>query len=177
MQIRVTDISSKLDVEIQGNEPWLDRVVKDLQEVNDAPQTSITGKILLQRDTAGFIYCTGHVKHTPTLACSRCGSPVAWPLEAEIRATWRPPFESHVPGEIALTTEDLDTYFIEKGCIDIEMMVNDALQCALPSQVQATTENPHECLADSTYPNDTKVYGEQDEPKRPSPFDVLKNLV
>lgn len=176
MLIRVADIYPTLSITIQGDEPWLAEMERNLQESDAPPASKITGVIHLRKDSAGFVYGTGNVKHAPILSCSRCAKEIPWPLEAEIAVTWRPPFESVPPKEIALSPEDLDVYFIENGKIDIAQLINDSLMCAIPDQVIVRVEGSDDCGVCGVNLLNNLVYGNDETIESPSPFAVLKNL-
>ncbi len=176
MLIRVADFYPNLSIKISGDEPWLKEIEKNLQVGEAPPASKITGEIHLRKDSAGFVYGDGSVKHTPTLSCSRCAIDILWPLEAKIAVTWRPPFESVTPRELALTSEDLDVYFIEDGKIDISQIVNDVLLCAIPDQIVPRMEGSDDCGVCGINLLNNLVYGNNEPLEITSPFDVLKNL-
>ena len=155
-----------------SEDPWLSRMAKDLTP--DAPETSnISGNISLHADTAGFVHASGHVKADATLPCSRCGHTQKVHVKSEISATFRPPYSEHAPRDLALESEDFDVYFIEQGQVDLEILVNDVLQCALPAQVFCSEDDPEGCGGES---HEDLVYGENKPLEKESPFAVLKSL-
>lgn len=176
MFIRVDEIHPTLSITIQGNEPWLDAIVRNLQEGEAQSPSKITGQVQFRKDSAGFVYGQGNIKHTPMLSCSRCAMDIPWPLDVDFQATWRPPFESHTPKEMALSAEDLDTYFMVDGKINLEELVNDVLQCELPDQVLIRKENSDDCGVCGVNLLNNLVYGSDKPIERSSPFAVLKNL-
>jgi uncharacterized metal-binding protein YceD (DUF177 family) len=157
-----------------GQDPWLAQVAKDLAP--DSPETSnIRGNVSLHADTAGFVHASGHVTADAMLPCSRCGHPKKVHLESGISATFRPPYNEQAPRELALESEDFDVYFIEQGQVDLEILLNDVLQCALPTQVICAEGDLEGCGGGSENDDDL-VYGENKPLEKESPFAVLKSL-
>ena len=177
MLIRVDDIQPTFSLSIRGDEPWLAPIVKSLQEEGGAASDSkITGEIQFRKDSAGFVYGKGQVKFTPTLSCSRCAMDIPWPLDATVDATWRPPFESVTPREMALSADDLDVYFMVDGKINVEELVNDVLQCALPEKVIVRKDDTDDCGVCGINLLNNLVYGKNEPLEQASPFAALKNL-
>jgi uncharacterized metal-binding protein YceD (DUF177 family) len=94
------------------------------------------------------------------------------PLKTEITATFRPEYQENAPREMSLSAEDLDVYFIESGTVDLEVLVNDSLQCAIPSHIQCDHSAGRTCDAG----DDSLVYSDSKDFQADSPFAVLKNL-
>ena len=165
--------STPHQVSFMGQDPWLLRVAKDLTP--DSPDTSnISGNISLHSDTAGFVHANGHVSADALLPCSRCGRTQKIHLESPISATFRPPYSEHAPRDLALESEDFEVYFIEQGQVDLEVLVNDVLQCALPAQIICEEGDLEGCVGDD-YGSDL-VYGDNKPLEKESPFAILKSL-
>lgn len=176
MFTRVDDIQPTLTVAIRGDEPWLAPVQISLQESDVLADSKITGEIHFRKDSAGFVYGNGNIKYTPMLSCSRCATDIPWPLDATFSATWRPPFESVMPREIALSAEDLDIYFTVDGKINLQELVNDVLHFELPEQVLVQKEDSDDCGICGVNLLEPLVYGNNEPLESPSPFAALKNL-
>lgn len=176
MLIRVDDIHPTLSITLSGDEAWLAPLVKGLQDGEEPSPSKITGEIHLRKDTAGFVYGKGRIMHTPMLSCSRCAMDIPWPLDVTFEATWRPPFESHVPKDMALSSDDLDTYFMIDGKINLEELIHDVLQCELPDQVLIRKDDSDDCGVCGINLLNTLVYGSNAPVPTASPFAVLSNL-
>lgn len=176
MQVRVQEITPTKLVVIKGDEPWLKPIIAAVQESENAAASTITGELHLRSDAAGFVYGKGIIKHTPLLTCGRCDKEVPWEIEAPVDVSWRPAYETHAPREISLTAEDLDVYFIENGCVDIEQLVLDTLLCALPEQIPVRRNDSDECGICGVSLKGGLVYGDNVDIERESPFAILKNL-
>ena len=179
MLVRVAEIASKKSIKILGTEAWLAPIATSIANLKTGCGTGpriITGELQLRADSAGFIYGTGMIRHTPILACSRCDLEIPWPIEAKVDVSWRPAFESHTPQELTLTQQDLDVYFIENGSIDIAQLILDTLNFALPSQLPVRRDDTDDCGICGESLASTLVYGESDQEKPLSPFSTLKDL-
>jgi uncharacterized metal-binding protein YceD (DUF177 family) len=174
MRISTNLINDNYVLTMTNNDPWLSRIATDLAPTS--PQSAeINGQLALHRDQAGFVHVTGSVSAQALLPCDRCGQVVTMPLTAEITAKFRPPFASVTPREMALSQEDMDTYFLENDCVDIEQLINDAVQCAIPSQIRCTASP--ECQGpETTDGSDELVYADQVADDAESPFAVLKDF-
>lgn len=171
MKLAVSSIKFPHKVVISPDASWLQMIARDLCPA-DPQSTQIRGQLSLNLDSGGFVFVTGHISAQATLPCDRCGEDVKIPIETDIAATFRPPYEANIPREISLSAEDLEVYFIDGGVVDLETVINDSLQCALPNHL--TCENSHgkPCSND----DDGLVYRDSREFEVQSPFAVLKNL-
>jgi uncharacterized metal-binding protein YceD (DUF177 family) len=160
-------------ITITRDDPWLARIASDLAP-SSPEATDITGQLNLRADQAGFVYVTGSVCATALLPCDRCGQLVTTHLTPAMNATFRPPYAGAPPREMLLDSGDMDVYFLENDCVDIEQLVHDALQCALPGQIHCIEDAgcrpiEHACgsddLADEDGPADWAS----------SPFAILKD--
>ena len=147
MRMLINTMPSPHQIKFVGNEDWLVRISRDLSP--DAPESSkIHGDVSLRTDSAGFVMVTGHVTAEATRPCDRCGQGVQVPLDCDFAATFRPPFTDAAPRVLALSSEDLEVYFIEEGAVDLEVMINDSLQCAIPSQIGCSKADIMVCGSD-----------------------------
>ncbi|MCX6126668.1 MAG: DUF177 domain-containing protein [Proteobacteria bacterium] len=178
MLVRIAEIASKKSIQILGTEAWLGPIAASIanRKTNNGGLGSITGDLNLRADSAGFIYGSGTIRHTPVLTCSRCDLEIPWPIEAKIDVSWRPAFESHAPQELTLTHQDLDVYFIENGSIDIAQLILDTLNFALPSQLPVRRDDTDDCGICGESLASTLVYGEAEQERPLSPFSALKDL-
>lgn len=172
MRLPVQNLHSRHTLVISATEPWLKPMATLLAP--SAPELAqIQGEVILSTSTAGFVKASGHLTATAVQPCSLCGETLTFPLDTAVAATFRPPFEGHTPKEMTLISDDLEVYFIENGSIDLEVLINDALQCAMPYQVT--------CVGEGTGPCDNANLGSpsgqsNQDPGTNSPFAVLKTL-
>lgn len=174
MKISTNTLHNQKQLSFSMADKWLTRIAQDLNPVS--PDSSdITGELKFKSDNAGFIHVSGNVSAKATLPCDRCGRDVNFDLNTSVIATFRPPYQESAPREMALTEEDFEVYFIEDGHLDLEAVVNDSLQCSIPSHILCD-ENDSEGCGGEANQSDNLVYGESAPNEDESPFSVLKNL-
>lgn len=182
MKISINDLNPSRRLPISGSETWLARLYGDFP----APEGSappITGELELTRDDGGCVTVTGALNYAPFLPCSRCAKPLPWPLRMEVEARYYPEDVNPAPREKNLSKADLDAYYLIDHAVDLEELVNDAVQTALPSQILSVDGNGENCAVCQEDVSTPYVYIE-DETKKPgaepdekaSPFAVLKGL-
>lgn len=172
MSLAVNSLPSTHVVTLSSETAHLQSIARDLCPENPLA-ASLEGSISIRLDTAGFVHAEGHVTANAVRPCDLCGDDVRLPLSATIKATFRPPYEGQPPRELNLLSEDLDVYFIESGRINLEVLLNDTLQCAIPYHITCESQHgsacsPQRSSAESQSP---KAEGEEN-----SPFAVLKSL-
>lgn len=172
MLLPLHNLRSPHVVKLLPSEDWLKPLAEDLSPSN--PELAkIEGEITLRTTSAGFVHASGSITATAVQACSLCGDGVTLPLSAEVKATFRPPYEGDPPKDLSLMTEDLDVYFIEKGGINLETLINDALQCAIPYQVTCESSGRAPC-DNGQLPSNESETGARSGAN--SPFAILKTI-
>ncbi len=174
MKININAINPTLVVDITGKEPWLANIYADYFSKDDKDHALLTGKIKLQASEAGTFGVTGDLKFVPTLPCSRCDSRLNWPLAVAIDLRYLPELTNSLEKEKNLTSADLEAYYIDEGRIDLEVLVNDMINDAVPLHVQHTKEGDTNCLTCGKELSGDKIWSSQDE--KSSPFAALKGL-
>lgn len=173
MKINVKTLMTPHKVHFDQQERWTQQIVRDLSPGKPS-DTNLNGELTLKSDSAGFIHVSGSVKAQATLPCDRCGRDVIIPIVSDIVATYRPPYLEHAPREMALSTEDLDVYFIEDGHVDLEVLINDTLQFAVPNHILCQESDSDGCAGGDQ--DSDLVYSDQVDDNSQSPFAVLRDL-
>lgn len=153
MRLKIDILKFPHLVSISPADQWLKVIAANLSQDNQS-EAKISGNLALKIDTAGFVHAAGHVTANAQLSCDRCGQDVTAPLSCDVKASFRPPYEGEPPKETTLSVEDLDVYFIENGEIDLEALVNDALQCAIPSHILCEDFSGKACAGLTEEPSD-----------------------
>lgn len=172
MRLKINILKSPHPVSISPSDLWLKSIAANISQDNQT-DANISGELELKIDTAGFVYASGHVTARAKLSCDRCGQDVTAPLSCEVKASFRPPYSGQPPKETTLSLEDLDVYFIENGEVDLEALVNDALQCAIPSHISCEEFGFKSCVSLADDPSDS-VSAESNGSH--SPFAGLKSF-
>jgi uncharacterized metal-binding protein YceD (DUF177 family) len=160
---------------LRGDEPWLDRLYADFPPPAGGEAPRLTGPLTLTAEEGGSVHVRGHLAYVPFVACSRCAVPIPWPLDLEVDARFYPEDVNPAPREKNLSAADLDAYSLQDGAVDLEEVVNDAVQTGLPSQILLTTEDGDSCRVCKADLTDDRVFG-TDEKEGASPFAALKGL-
>jgi uncharacterized metal-binding protein YceD (DUF177 family) len=92
-----------------------------------------------------------------------------------VNATVLPDEHNALPRDLSLSEEELDSYLMVGDEVDLEMLVNDAIQTALPSQFLAASEDGKSCKICQIDISSTKVFSAGDT-EATSPFAALRGI-
>jgi len=166
--VEVTKIDRKQHVEVTGNEPWLAEVYSHFAVPKGQTPPKITGWIDVDPLKMGFAEVKGELKYAPFVDCSRCGDKITWQIEAPFEMEYRDhKTQSLDRKEVDLERDELDHYFLKEGKVDIEELVNEQIELAIPSRTV--------CEACELAGDSDEVYTEQGEAPK-SPFSILSSL-
>jgi uncharacterized metal-binding protein YceD (DUF177 family) len=167
---------------LQGDESWLSEIYSSFP-ANERP---LSGQIEVIPEAYGLYAVKGHVDYTPSVECARCSELIGYPIHRDISVRFidRDQAESglDIEGidedeviERELDSKDLDTYYIEStGEIDLEMVINDFVQTALPTRVTCANVNKI-CGVDLKDSQSGLVHKDKNDFES-SPFAALKSL-
>lgn len=178
MRFKVEELRNPVPIVIKGDEVWLREIYATFDQKKPGEGPLITGEMTLTPADYGVYYLEGELAYTPSVPCGRCVDRIPWEIKRSFSLRFLTPYqdeESDEPLEKDLTPEDLDDYYIENKEIDIEPVLNDLIQTALPTRLIKTTADGKACaicLEDIEKP---LVY-EQQSAADASPFAVLKKL-
>ena len=152
MKVDIKTLTENMDVSISGKEEWLNKIYKSFNETpKSAEKPLITGEITINVDNPTYVQISGKVSFSPFLSCSRCATPIRWPLAEQIDLILlreRPQFEE----EADLEESELDEYYLDDGeDFDLEVVINDALQTARPVQTILRDEKGNAYLVARIY--------------------------
>lgn len=182
MKLSTKDLREAKTIEIQGQEPWLGEIYSSFQG-NESP---LTGRIVVKPEAYGVFDVKGKIDYTPVVECSRCSESIGYPIhrDVDVRFIDRDAAEEglDIEGvdddeniERELDSEDLDTYYISaNGELDIEMVINDFVQTALPTRVTCSLVDKT-CGLSLQNEESGLVHKDQADVDT-SPFAALKNL-
>ena len=177
MRLAVSSISEQTVIEIRGDEPWLEPLYRDFPLPGGAGErATLTGRLEFRLEEAGSVMVTGTLTYAPIVTCSRCDKALAWPLRCEVSTRFLPEQVNDMPREKNLSRDDLDAYFLDSHAVDVELLVNDTVQMALPTQFLATDPSGQNCRICAVQLDTEQVYGSAKEPAEKSPFAALKGL-
>lgn len=182
LQAKELKQSETKKISIGGQEPWLKEIYATFSS-NDAP---LTGEIDVKPEAYGTYQIHGRIDYTPIVECSRCAEPVAYPIhrDIDVRFIDRDAAEAgfDIEGEAddgtverELESQDLDTYYVEEdGLIDIELVLNDFVQTALPTRVTCALVD--KTCGISLQNEESGLVHKDKNDVDTSPFAALKNL-
>jgi uncharacterized metal-binding protein YceD (DUF177 family) len=177
MRLAVAEIIGKVVVDIKGNEPWLDSLYRDFPLPGGVGEpAALTGTMQLKVEEAGSVHVTGRLKYAPIVSCSRCDKAIAWPLECNLDVRYLPEQINDLEREKNLSRSDLDAYFLDGDEVDLEQLIIDTVEMALPSRFVLADAKGESCRVCAVSVAGERVYGASDEPAATSPFAALKGL-
>lgn len=180
MKLKAEDLRSPKTITISGDEPWLHLIYESFGMKTAGPEAQrITGSLTVTPSTYGLYDVTGEVQFTPSVSCSRCEDMIPWEISRKIKVRYleQSPIEDEEEElERDLEPSDMDAYYIDaQGMIDLEVVINDFIQTALPSRLVKTAADGKSCLICHKDVSERAVFQDAVKPEE-SPFAVLKNL-
>lgn len=152
MKISVKDLHKPLHIEIKGDEDWLGPVYQsfaiDSREsfapgVDRQPRT-LRGNLNISINSYGYVVVDGRLNYAPLVSCSRCDLIVTYDVGQDVASVYKPSSTAASRDErdveVTLSADDLDERLIEDGKIDIESLINDLVQTAIPLQTCQTDD-------------------------------------
>lgn len=175
MKLSTNDICPRYDLHITGDEPWLARLYADFP-VTTGPAPKLTADLHFLAEEGDSIRATGRVRYAPMVGCSRCDHPIPRSIDAPVDVRFYPEGVNEQPREKNLSRADLDAYYIQDYSLDIEELINDTVQTALPTTILDTNESDGLCKTCQAEVAAGEAIGGQEAAKPTSPFAVLKGL-
>jgi uncharacterized protein len=155
--------------------------LKDLDALLSGQRCSFQGPLsvtLQVTPTAGMVQVTGRIDGTAVLACSRCLTPVQWPLNTDFDLT----FTRRLPGDVLdappesreLEAEELGVVLFEGDELDFRDAIQEQVIMALPMQPLCRKDCRGLCARCGANLNDGPCHcsGKDIDPR----LSVLKNL-
>ena len=182
-KIKVAELREALDIDIKGNEPWLQTIYDSFSERVDGSirdyAALLTGHLRVIPIPGDVVQVQGSILYTPQIACGRCGDDIKWPVDAKIDVWYEDETTLADKGpEINLQKGDLERYFIRDGIIDLENLVNETIQMQISTTCVRETDDGSKCLVCDADLSKPIVYREDSQEEKISPFAELgtKNL-
>jgi uncharacterized metal-binding protein YceD (DUF177 family) len=180
MKLKAEELRSPKTITISGDEPWLHLIYESFDITGAIPtDRRITGSLTVIPTNYGLYDVEGEVKFTPTVSCSRCEDMIPWEISRKIKVRYleQAPIEDEEEEvERDLEPSDMDAYYVDaQGMIDLEVVINDFIQTALPTRLVKTAADGKSCLICHKDVSTKAVFKDVVKPEE-SPFAVLKNL-
>ncbi len=180
MKVYLRELRPTLTITIHGDEPWLTELYKGFEVPSGAKvePKKLEGSLDLRLEEGGTVQVRGRLAYVPVVACSRCDMALAWPLSMRVDTRFYPPPSlGELPKERSLSEADLDAYELDGDMLNLEQLVIDTVNAALPDRILPEPlqdgKSCSVCLGDLT---SELVYGKGEVPEKESPFSALKGL-
>lgn len=176
MRIKSTELSTEMRITLTGTETWLGALYADFAS-SEPPSTSrlLTGHLDLTKAENGSVNVKGSLSFTPIVSCARCAKDIPWPLAVPVDTVVLPEDHAPLPKDHNLREEELESYRLIGDEVDLELLVNDAVQTALPNQFVAASEDGKSCKICHLDISNPKVFS-AGESEQASPFAALRGL-
>lgn len=176
MRLKAEDLRKEVSISLQGEEPWLDNIYQSFS-IDKSVGPHLTGTITIQPEPYDVFRVSGSLSFQPLVNCSRCEDLIPWPIEVQVKGRFLKRYEELMEDEeVELEPEDLDDYYIDQeGSLNLEILVNDLIQTAIPQRRVLQSDDGQSCRLchkDLT----TRIVHQAEMPEAANPFAVLKNL-
>jgi uncharacterized metal-binding protein YceD (DUF177 family) len=178
MKVDVRNIREEIKISISGSESWLERIYKYFPTNKDQerPLVSATFSIVHDASLSCFIV-RGELAYAPYVDCSRCAIKIQWPIKESFEIYYMKKTKAVPSLEEDLQEEDFGEYLLVNDEIDLEEVLNDQIQLAIPTQtVRVSSGSKGDCMVCGKDVTSLLVYGNTTEDVAPNPFAVLKDL-
>ncbi len=181
MKLKAEDLRQAKSMTITGQEPWLAEIYAsfDMSLAEAQGEKAIVGSVTITPQPYGVYAVSGNIRFVPKVSCSRCEDPIPWPIERTFAVRFLEVPE--LPDDAVEDEEDrepaaLDDYYLDsEGLIDIEMLLNDFIQTALPMRLVRASEDGKSCLVCKKAIDTREVFSVGNKEDM-SPFAALKSL-
>lgn len=181
MRINVKELEKDLEIDIKGDEPWLEKIYdtfklsENIEWAEDKEKNSgvITGAVKVSV-TYATVIVRGHVSYVAPVSCSICTRAINWPIHENIEVgvlKSTPEFEE----ETELSAGELDDYYLEDDTFfDLELAINDAIQTAVPMQTVKRSADGNCAVCKKNLEQD--LTADSNSVSSDNPFSVLKDF-
>ncbi len=177
MKLKAEDLRGPKTITITGQEDWLDLIYQSFGLAKGEGSHLITGQLTVHPSNYGLYEIEGQIQFTPVVSCSRCEDMIPWEISRKIKVRYleaRPVEEDEV--ERDLEPSDFDAYYLDdEGYMDLEVVVNDFIQTALPTRLVKVGKDGKSCLICQKDVGTATVFKDEAKPEQ-SPFAALLNL-
>lgn len=177
MRIRLSELREKEVVDVDGTEAWLSALYETFPVPEGAEKPLVKAHLVVERLPEEFARVTGQVEYAPYVGCSRCERLIPWPIKSQLEVFFQRDERGPSEGkEIALKRAELDEYyFVDGEFIDLEAVVNDIIQTAIPTRTLRFCADGRTCAVCGEDLESAQVYGTKSAPAA-SPFNTLKGF-
>lgn len=181
MRIKLKDLERTKNITFSGEEPWLESIKKSF---SNQILTPLHGEFHLEKKGPEQIFVRGSVSGKVGLPCALCGDSIPWDIVENFSANYTSDLSKEEswddPNFIkVLASTEFESYAIDKDEIDLELVLNDAVQLSVPDHVTKINDEKT-CLicGDDTVTIKSNLAATADASTelKTSPFGLLKNF-
>jgi uncharacterized metal-binding protein YceD (DUF177 family) len=173
MKIQLADINPDYQLEIKGDEPWLQPFYESFAPSPVDEPCILTGHLKFEMELADTVKVGGSLSVNPLVPCGRCDKTLRWQVEAKVQTRFYEAADK-LPNDQELTAGELDAYYIEGSTVDAFAVIVDAVNERIPNYPVLLTEDEEHCRV-CLDPIGSQNY-EDPAAADASPFAQLKNL-
>lgn len=180
MRVHISDLDQDKTITLSGTEDWLTTLYANfpLGETGAGVKPRLTGSLKLTLAEGGYVHVRGSLKYAPILNCGRCEKGLPLPLDLAIDTTYMPAAAPVADKELNLTEADLETYYLEDDAVDLEGLIIDTVDLAVPTRFVVTKDDDKTCAACGIDLSNDRLYASHGDEaaEKASPFSILKDL-
>jgi len=176
MRVSLTDLSKSKKVVVTGEEGWLAKIYELFAAPKDQQTPKVSAELHISEYHHDICNVDVSLRYEPFVDCSLCATPIRWPLTIHEQVQYRHPPENELPREHNLAKEELDHYFFDQDAIDIEALLNELIQIALPSRLIKRSADGSSCTVCQRDLRASQAYEDPGDFKKDNPFEALKKL-
>ena len=173
----IIDVSKMKSIEIfkiEGTEDWLSKIYAEFKTPKDAQRPLLKALVSVDARDPVCVTVKGTVDYTPFVDCSRCGLAISWAISESIETRYLRDI-SDLSDDLELDESSIEDFTLTNGkTFDLEELINDAVQLALPTRLIRVGAND-ECLVCDEKLSDP-IQNSADSESALNPFKALKNL-
>lgn len=173
MIVDVSKMKSVETIKVEGTEPWLSKIYSEFKTPKNATLPLLQAAISVDARDPACVTVKGSVDYTPFVDCSRCGIGISWPISETIETRFLrdiPEFSE----DLELDEASIEEFTLKDGkTFDLEELINDVVQLALPPRLVRVGENDECLICDEKL---SEPIHNVKEAESLNPFKALKNI-
>jgi len=173
----IVDVSKMKSIEtfkIEGTEDWLSKIYAEFKTPKDAQKPLLQALISVDPRDPACVTVKGTVDYTPFVDCSRCGLAISWAISEKIETRFLRDI-SDLSDDLELNETSIEDFTLTNGkTFDLEELINDAVQLALPTRLIRVGANDECLVCDEKLAE--PIQKSTDSESALNPFRALKSL-
>lgn len=178
MKLNISNLREVKKITVTGDEGWLKTIYDTFHSDANSKVNKLKAELIITPVGDGFTMVKGEISYTPIVDCSRCGDFIPWSIEDRFEVCFqKEDVNDEQLKERELSAGELDEYYLDGDDIDIELLLNERVQLAIPMRtVLAREDKENECFVCGDDLDEARVIGVSPENDENNPFHALKHL-